>query len=470
MTDLSPDLLARFAHIVGETHAITDPAGLEPYLVEHRDLYRGATRMVLRPGSVGEVSQILKLASETGTPIVPQGGNTGLVGGQIADAGEILLSLSRLNAIRSVDVDNDTMTVEAGVVLDSIHRAADEVDRLFPLSLGSEGSCQIGGNLSTNAGGTGVLAYGNARDLVLGLEVVLADGRIWNGLRALRKDNTGYHLKDLFVGAEGTLGVITAAVIKLFPKPRQTATAFAGVDDPTAALKLFGIARAKAGGQLTACEIVPRVGLEFVLRHGESTRDPMADPHPWYVLIELSSPLEVADLDGVMQAILEGGLEAGLVRDAAVAGSLAQAADFWKIRLLLSEVQRREGGSIKNDVSVPVARVADLIDRGSAAVVGLVAGCRPVPFGHLGDGNIHFNFSQPVGADREAFMARWDEVTGTIEALVRELGGSISAEHGIGRMKRDKMETIKEPVELDLMRAIKRTLDPKDILNPGKVV
>lgn len=467
---IEPDLLARFAAIVGEAHALTDQADIEPYTVERRDLYRGTTPMVLRPGTVGEVSAILRLASETGTPVVPQGGNTGLVGGQISHDGEIVLSLVRLNRIRSVDPQNDTMTVEAGVVLDAIHKAADKADRLFPLSLGSEGSCQIGGNISTNAGGTAVLAYGNTRDLVLGLEVVLADGRIWNGLRSLRKDNTGYHLKDLFIGAEGTLGVVTAAVIKLFAKPRESATAIAAVADPAAALRLFGMARGKAGVQLTGCEIMPRIGFDFVLRHAAGTRDPLAEPHPWYVLLELSSPLAGADVGGLMQAILEDGFETGIVRDATVAGSIAQAQDFRQLRLLLSEVQRSEGGSIKSDVSVPIARIAELLERGIAAVDRIVPGVRPVPFGHLGDGNIHFNFSQPEGADREAFMARWDDVTHAIEAIVLDLGGSISAEHGIGRLKRDLMPAIKEPVELDLMRAIKRTLDPKGILNPGKVV
>ncbi len=470
MLALSPDLLSRFAAIVGEKHAISDPKEIAPYQLEPRDLYRGTAPLVLRPGSVEEVSAILRLASGTGTPIVPQGGNTGLVGGQIAHDGEIVVSLARLNRVRSVDPENDTMTVEAGVVLDQIHKAADAADRLFPLSLGSEGSCQIGGNLSTNAGGTAVLAYGNMRELVLGLEVVLADGRVWNGLRSLRKDNTGYDLKDLFVGAEGTLGVITAAVLKLFPKPRETATAFAAVESPAAALKLFGMARSRAGAQLTACEILPRIGLEFVFRHAPGSRDPLAGPYPWYVLIELSSPLRGAEVDGAMQAILEEGFEAGTVIDAALASSVAQAQDFWQLRLLMSEVQRLEGGSIKNDVSVPVARVAEMLERGIETVSRMVPGVRPVPFGHLGDGNIHFNFSQPPGADRAAFLDQWGPVTDAIDEIVLELGGSISAEHGIGRLKRHLMEEIKEPVELELMRALKATLDPKGILNPGKVV
>jgi FAD/FMN-containing dehydrogenase len=467
---MEPELLARFAQIVGDTHAITDAAEIAPHLIERRDLYQGTSPLVLRPGSVDEVAAVLTLANETNTPIVPQGGNTGLVGAQIPHNGEVVLSLSRLNAIRAIDPANDTMTVEAGVVLDEIHKAADAADRFFPLSLGSEGSCQIGGNLSTNAGGTAVLAYGNTRALVLGLEVVLADGRIWNGLRALRKDNTGYDLKDLFVGAEGTLGVITAAVIKLFPKPRETATAFVAVQDPAGALALFAKARAKAGSQLTACEILPRIGLDFVLRHASGTRDPLAEPYPWYVLVELSSPLEGADLDGLMQAILEDAFEDGTVLDAAVASSMAQSEDFWQIRLMMSEVQRHEGGSIKSDVSVPVGKVAEMLERGIETVSKMIPGVRPVPFGHLGDGNLHFNFSQPEGADRETFMAQWGPVTDVIDDLVMEFEGSISAEHGIGFMKRHLMEHIKQPLELELMRAIKATLDPKGILNPGKVV
>jgi len=470
MTDLSDDLIARFVSIVGNPYAITDPDEIAPHLVERRDLYQGASPLMLRPGSVDEVSAILTLASETETPIVPQGGNTGLVGAQIPFNGEVILSLSRLDRIRAVDTANDTMTVEAGVVLDTIHKAADEADRLFPLSLGSEGSCQIGGNLSTNAGGTAVLAYGNTRELVLGLEVVLADGRVWNGLRGLRKDNTGYDLKDLFVGAEGTLGVITAAVIKLFPKPRETATAFVAVETPADALTLFATARARAGSQLTACEILPRIGLEFVLRHAEGTRDPMAQPHPWYVLLELSSPLKGAGIEGLMQAVLEAAYEDGIVRDAAVAASFAQSLDFWQIRLLLSEVQRLEGGSIKSDVSVPVGKVPEMLERGIATVREMVPGVRPVPFGHIGDGNLHFNFSQPEDMDREAFMKMWGPVTDVIDDIVMEFGGSISAEHGIGYQKRHLMEHIKQPLELELMRAIKKTLDPKGILNPGKVV
>ncbi len=402
---------------------------------------------------------------------MPQGGNTGLVGGQIpiGEGREIILSLSRMDRVRSVDAVGEVMIVEAGVTLLAAQQAADEAGRLFPLSLASEGSCTIGGNLSTNAGGTAVLAYGNARDLCLGLEVVLADGRVWNGLGRLRKDNTGYDLKDLFIGAEGTLGVITAASLKLFPKPRSQATAFAAVADPHQALRLLDVARAAAGQQLTTFELMPRFGLEVVLRHAPETRDPLAAPSPWYVMMEVSSPAE----DGAaatLEALLGEALERGLIADAAIAASGQQRDAFWRIREAMSEVQGREGGSIKHDVSVPVASVPRLLDEGMAEVERLVPGCRPLPFGHMGDGNIHFNISQPVGADKAAFLARWDEVNAAIHGIVTALGGSISAEHGVGRLKRHLLPGVKDPVALSLMRAIKAALDPKGLMNPGAVL
>jgi len=466
---LQPDLLDRFAAIVGAPYAITDPIAQEAYLVEMRGLYRGETPLVLRPGSVAEVAAILGLADATRTAIVPQGGNTGLVGGQISDDGEIVLSLTRLDRVRDVDPTSNTMICEAGVVLVRAQEAAAAADRLFPLSLGAEGSCTIGGNLSTNAGGTAVLAYGNARDLVLGLEVVLADGRIWNGLSKLKKDNTGYDLKHLFVGAEGTLGVITAAALKLFPRPRAVETAFVGVPDPRAALGLLGLARERAGGTITSFELMPRIGLEFALRHGPGCRDPLDAAHPWYVMIELSSQ-SPEGLRGTLEDVLAEGVERDLVVDATIAASLDQAKAFWHLRNMLSEVQKPEGGSIKHDVSVPVAVVPDFIEEASAAVAAMIPQCRPVPFGHLGDGNIHFNVSQPVGADKDAYLARWKEMNGLVHGIVSRYGGSISAEHGIGRLKRDLLPGVKDPVGLELMRSIKRTLDPNGILNPGKVL
>ncbi|HYS47701.1 MAG TPA: FAD-binding oxidoreductase [Xanthobacteraceae bacterium] len=462
-------LLDRFAAIVGTRYAITDPSAQEPYLIEQRGLWRGRTPLVLRPGTVGEVAAILALADETRTPVVPQGGNTGLVGGQVPHAGEIVLSLSRLDRIREVDPISNTMTCEAGVVLVRAQEAAADAERLFPLSLAAEGSATIGGNLSTNAGGTAVLAYGNARELVLGLEAVLADGRVWNGLSKLKKDNTGYDLKNLFVGAEGTLGVITAAVLKLYPRPRAVETAFVGLRSPRDALALLGLAGERAGGTVTSFELMSRRSVEFAMRHGPGVRDPLAAPHPWYVLIELSSQLREG-LRASLEDLLAAGAERGIVSDAAVAASLDQAKAFWHLRNMLSEVQKAEGGSIKHDVSVPVAAVPDFIEAARAAVEALIPGCRPVPFGHLGDGNIHFNVSQPVGADKAVFISRWGEVNACVHGVVAKFHGSISAEHGIGRLKRDLLPGVKDKVALELMRALKRALDPHNILNPGKVL
>jgi len=462
-------LLARFAAIVGEKYAITDPQAQTPYVVEMRDLYRGHTPMVLRPGTVAEVSQILKLANETSTPIVPQGGNTGLVGGQIAFNNEIVLSLTRLDRVREVDPGSNTLTCEAGVTLQRAREAAAAVDRLYPQLLPSEGSCTIGGNLSTNAGGTAALAYGVARSHVLGVEVVLADGRILDNLNKLKKDNTGYDLKNLFVGAEGTLGVITAAVLRLVPRPRAVETAFLGLPSAQAALALFAIANDRAAGGVTSFELMTRLGIEMVLRHAAGCRDPLQKLYPWYVLLELSSQSKTG-LRELLEEILTEGLNRGLVLDAAIADSLEQAKAFWRLREMFGEVQRHEGGSIKHDVSVPVAAVPDFIAEANAAVAALLPEARPVPFGHLGDGNIHYNVSQPVGADRAEFLARWNEVNAAVFAVVKKFGGSISAEHGVGVMKRDLLPSVKDPVALDLMRKIKHLLDPNNILNPGKVL
>ena len=465
----TPALLSRFAAIVGEKYAITDPQAQLPYLTEMRDLYRGRTPMVLRPGSVAEVSRILALANGTGTPIVPQGGNTGLVGGQLPHHGEILLSLNRLDRIREVDPTSNTITCEAGVTLGRAREAAAAVDRLYPQLLPSEGTCTIGGNLSTNAGGTAALAYGIARSHALGLEVVLADGRVLNNLNKLKKDNTGYDLKNLFIGAEGTLGVITAAVLRLVPRPRSTETAFVGTASPETALAFLGLAQARAGSDVTSFELMTRAGIEAVLRYGSGCRDPLGEPHPWYVLIELSSQAQTGTRE-VLEEILAEGHAQNLVADAAIADSLDQAKMFWRVRELFGEVQRHLGGSIKHDVSVPVAAVPAFIADANAAVVALIPGARPLPFGHLGDGNIHYNVNQPEGADKAAFIARWDEVNAVVFDVVKRYGGSISAEHGIGIMKRDVLPRVKDPVALDLMRTLKRTLDPNGILNPGKVL
>ena len=468
----SSALLDRFAAIVGARHALTDPADQQPYLAEPRGLYRGRTPMVLRPGSTAEVAAILKLANETRTSIVPQGGDTGLVGGQTPHetGGELLLSLGRLDRLRAIDPEGNTMTVEAGMTLARAQAAAADVDRLFPLSLASEGTCQIGGNLATNAGGTAVLAYGNMRELTLGLEVVLASGEVWDGLRALHKDNTGYDLRDIFIGSEGTLGVITAAVLKLFPRPRGTAVIFAGLPELPALHHFFECARAVAGRDLTAFEFISRTGLEFVLSHLPGARDPLAASHPWYVLAEIASLRSEEDARERAEALLTTASAASIVSDAVLAASLAQAGELWRLREALSEVQKHEGGSIKHDVTVPVASVGEFIAEASAAVDALIPGCRPVPFGHLGDGNVHFNISQPVGADAAAFLARWDEASAVVHGIIARYGGSISGEHGIGRLKRRMLTAVKSPVEIALMRKLKTALDPNGILNPGKVL
>jgi FAD/FMN-containing dehydrogenase len=465
----SPEVLARFSDIVGEKYDITDPQAQQGYLVEMRDLYRGRTAAVLRPGSTAEVSAILKLANETRTAVVPQGGNTGLVGGQLPYNGEVILSLTRLDKIREVDPLSNTITCEAGVTLGRAREAAAKADRLYPQLLPSEGTCTIGGNLSTNAGGVAALAYGIARSHAMGLEVALADGRVLNNLNKLKKYNTGYDLKNLFIGAEGTLGVITAAVLKLVPRPRSMETAFAAVPSPDAALGLLMLAQQRAGDGVTSFELMARLGIEAVIEHGNNVRDPLSSPHSWYVLIELSSQAKTG-LRQTMEDILAEGAEKGLIEDATIADSLEQAKAFWYIREFFGEVQRRIGASIKHDISVPVAAVPAFITEANAAVTKLIPGCRPLPFGHAGDGNIHYNVTQPVGADKAEFLARWDEVNAVVFAIVLKYGGSISAEHGVGIMKRDILPSVKDKTAIELMRTLKRTLDPNNILNPGKVL
>jgi FAD/FMN-containing dehydrogenase len=360
-----------------------------------------------------------------------------------------------------------SMIVDAGVTLAAAQKAADNADRLFPLSLASEGSATIGGNISTNAGGVNVLRYGSARDLVLGLEAVLADGRVLDSLRTLRKDNTGYDLKQLFIGSEGTLGIVTGIALKLFPKPRERATALIAVRDPQAAIDLLSRLQEATGGMISAFELMPRLGIEFMLAHIPATIDPLSEPSPWYVLAEASGGAHT-DLQASMERALDAA--SGLVSDAALAQNETQRAAFWKLRESMSEAQKPEGGSIKHDVSVPIKDIPAFLREGIAAVERLVPGARPVPFGHLGDGNIHFNFSVPKGANNAAFLSRWEEIQHAVHAIVRRYGGSISAEHGVGVMKRDEIASTKSPVEIELMRALKRTLDPNNILNPGKVV
>ncbi|WP_257165954.1 FAD-binding oxidoreductase [Bradyrhizobium sp. SRS-191] len=465
---LSPELIAQFTAIVGERQALTAEADVAPYVTEERNLFHGRSPLVLRPGSTAEVAAICKLASAHRIALTPQGGNTGLVGGQTPHNGEVVVSLKRMDKIRDVDTASNTMIAEAGVVLQVAQQKAAEVDRLFPLSLGAEGSCTIGGNLSTNAGGTAALAYGVAREMALGVEVVLADGRVLNALSKLKKDNTGYDLRNLFIGAEGTLGIITAASLKLFPKPRAIETAFVGLKSPEDALKLLAIAQREAAGSLTSFELIAHIALDFSIRHVAGNRAPLSGPHPWFVLMELSSSRD--DARATLETILEQGLEAGIVDDAVIAENLSQRMAFWKLREDISWAQKPEGGSIKHDISVPVAAVPAFIAEANEAVVKKLPGARPVPFGHLGDGNIHYNVSQPVGADTADYLARWHEVNAVVFEIVLRMGGSISAEHGIGVLKRDELPDVKDPTAIALMRAIKAQFDPLGIMNPGKVL
>ncbi|BCH34185.1 D-2-hydroxyacid dehydrogenase [Mesorhizobium sp. L-8-10] len=471
MEPIDSALLDRFAEIVGVNHALRSPSDIEPFVMEPRGLWSGVTPLVLRPADVDEVSRILRLATETGTPIVPQGGNTGLVGGQMPDRSgrEIVLSLSRLNRIREIDVLSNTITTEAGVVLETLQRQADAADRLFPLSLGAQGSCQIGGNLSSNAGGTGVLAYGNARELCLGVEVVLPTGEVLDDLRKLKKDNTGYDLKNLFIGAEGTLGVITAAVLKLFPKPKGKEVAWIGVESPAAALNLFSLASDRAGSGLTAFELMADIAVEFSVRHIPGNVRPL-EGWPWYVLMEISSGRSSDDARDLIEHVLSEGFEAGLAGDAVIAANLAQASAFWRLRESLSESQKPEGASIKHDISVPVAAIPDFIAEAGKAVASVSAAARVVCFGHMGDGNLHYNVSQPVGVEPESFLKLYKPMNKAVHDVVRAHNGSISAEHGIGRLKRDELLATAPAIGIDLMRRVKAAFDPAGIMNPGKVI
>jgi FAD/FMN-containing dehydrogenase len=462
----TPEILERLKALVGPAGFSVDPDELAPHLVEWRNRFSGKTPLLLKPASSQEVAAIVRICAEGEVGIVPQGGNTGLVGGQIPrpEGCDLLLSLGRMHRIRRVDPVDNTMLVEAGCTLAVAQAAAAAVNRLLPLSLAAEGSSQVGGNLSTNAGGIHVLRYGSARDAVLGIEVVTADGEIWDGLRALRKDNTGYDLKHLFVGAEGTLGIITAAVLKLFPRPREVQTLFAAVPDPERVLGLLSLARDLTGDGIYAFEMISRFALELVTRHMPGTADPLAAPSPWYVLADLTVPRATAE------ALLAAAFEKDLIADAVLAGSAAQARDLWKLRESASEAQKHEGGSIKHDISVPVSHLPAFLAEALAAATKLIPGVRPVPFGHVGDGNLHFNFTQPAGMDKDAYLAQWQALNRVVHDIVLAHGGSISAEHGIGVLKREEARRTKSAVELELMSRIKRALDPKGIMNPGKGV
>jgi FAD/FMN-containing dehydrogenase len=463
------DIFDRLKDVVGSKGFSEDPAEIAPHLEEWRSKYRGRSPLLLKPGTADEVSALLAICHETRTPIVPQGGNTGLVGGQIPLHGEVLLSTSRFNKIRAIDESGMTLVAEAGVPLAQVQAAAADRHLLFPLSLASEGSCTIGGNVATNAGGTHVLRYGMTRALVLGLEVVLADGTVLNLLRALHKDNSGYDLKQMFIGSEGTLGVITAACLRLFPKPDLSATALAAVPSPAAAIALLGTMQARTGGMLSAFELLPRLAIDLVLAHIDGTRDALDKPSPWYVLMEATGGKQ-SGLAEAFEAGLADTIQNGIATDAVIAASTAQAAALWKLRESVSEAQKREGASIKHDISVPVAAIPDFIAEAVPAVLAIVPGARPVSFGHLGDGNLHFNFNSPRAGDDAAFLALWDEVQQTVYDMVNRYHGSISAEHGIGAMKAAILPRYKPTAELDAMRALKHAFDPRGILNPGKLV
>jgi len=466
------DLRSRLSVLLGPECLLTEDSQLEPFLTDHRKLYRGRTPAVALPRTVEQVSRLLAFCNDNKVGVVPHGGNTGYCGGATPDESgdQIVLSLRRLNRIRNLDPLNWSMVVEAGCILADVRKAADAADRFFPLSLGSEGSCQIGGNLSTNAGGMNVVRYGMARDLVLGLETVLPNGRILSTLNTLRKDNTGYDLKSLFIGAEGTLGVITAASLKLFPKIRSVATAFAAVPSPQAAVTLLSELRDTSGDAVSSFELIPRVGVDLATKHIPGVQDPLDRPFDWYVLCELTSSRFIDTLGPVLEGALESALSRGIVTDGVMAQNERHRDAFWRLRESIPEAQRIDGASLKHDISVPVATLPEFVERASAWVRTNVPEGRLVIYGHVGDGNLHFNLNQAPGASQEAFMAKEPATRRAIHDLVRDFSGSFSAEHGIGRLKVAELETYAPAVELELMRAVKQAFDPHGIMNPGKVL
>ena len=457
---------------LGDANVLVD-GDLDAYAVDWRRRYRGRPLAVARPASTAEVAAVVRLCAAHAVPIVPQGGNTGLVGGGVPDGSghQLVLSLSRMHRVRAIDADNLTATVEAGCVLQALQAAAEAHDLLFPLRLGSEGSCMIGGNLASNAGGTQVLRYGNARELCLGLEVVTASGDVWDGLAGLRKDNTGYDLRDLFIGAEGTLGVITAATLKLYPQPAVQVTAMAAVEDPRAALRLLGMAQSMLGASLTAFELISNLCMELVLQHFPDSRSPFAQPSPCYVLLETSDSEGEGHANALFEKLMERAIEEGVVLDAVVAASGAQSRALWALRELISEAQALGGKNIKHDISVPISSVADFVEQTGAQLTQHFSGVRVVMFGHLGDGNLHYNVQAPADSDPQVFLREQEaHVNHLVYEAVAQFGGSFSAEHGIGALKVEKLEKYQSPTALTMMRAIKAALDPQGTMNPGRVL
>ncbi len=464
---------AAMARIVGSANCITDEKDQAGYVTDYRKLYRGRAAVVVRPGTTQQVSELMSWCFANQVPVVPQGGNTSLMGGSVPDTTgtAVLLNLGRMNKVVHIDTVNDTILVEAGVTLNAARTAAEELDRLFPLRIGSEGSCQIGGNLSTNAGGTAVLRYGNMRELVLGIEAVTADGRIYSGLRGLRKDNTGYDLKQLFVGSEGTLGIITAAVLKLYPMPKSSAVAMVAVKDPAAAVQLLGLAKRYCGQSLTAFELISGPAIKLVLDYLRDVQAPFAQPYDWMVLVELTSNGPQEPLDQNLMELLEAGIQIGHAVDATVASNLAQAQTLWRIREEISDAQTQTRGSVRCDVSVPISDIAEFIETASKAVLAIEPRARMVIYGHMGDGNVHFNPLRPADVDADAFMKKHGAaIAKAVDDIADASDGSISAEHGIGVAKRDELLHYKSQAELEIMWSLKRALDPTNILNPGKVL
>ncbi len=469
---MSDSFIDKLVNIVGQKYLVTDHDLLEPYIREYRGRYIGKALAVVKPCDTKEVSEIVQLCDQHAVQIVPQGGNTSLVGGSISyNKNTLIINLSRLNDIRDIDVENFSITVGAGCILSTVQKTADDHDLYFPMTLGSQGSCQIGGNIASNAGGMLTVKYGNMRDLVLGLEVVLPSGEIWHGLRRLRKDNTGYDLKHLFIGSEGSLGIITAAVLKLYSKPTRHETFFAGLKTPNQAVTFFKQCRKQLGEQILAFELIPRLGIDLSLKHVKNVIDPLNEKYPWYVLCEfVENKSENETLRTKSEALLSALLENDIICDGVFAETEVQRKQLWFIREAITEAERMEGASIKHDISVPISKIPEFLTRATTCVQNIMPDIRPVPFGHLGDGNLHFNLTQPKNMKHDIFLEYWDSINQKVHDIVDDLGGSIAAEHGIGTFKRDELARRKSNLEIDLMRQIKKTLDPNDIMNPDVIL